>query len=290
MLDKLENHVSTVEHYTDAVIRYGSEYGVKILGALAIFFIGKWIVQKIVLLMRRGMTRAHVDSTLVIFAGNALSVVLMIAVIVAAASNLGINTTSFVAVFGAAGLAIGLALKDTLSNVGAAVLIIFFRPFKVGDFIEASGVMGTVKTINLFSTTLTTADNRSIIIPNGALIAGNIINYTGNETRRIDMVFDIDYGDDMKVAKNVIMEILEAHPKVLKEPEPLVAVGELAQNSVQLFARPWVNVDDYWTVRFEITESVKEAFDRNHITVPFPQMVTHVKHEGEKGSEKLLDD
>ncbi|MBN2870074.1 MAG: mechanosensitive ion channel [Campylobacterales bacterium] len=280
MLQKLENHVTTVEYYTDVAIRFGSEYGLKLLGALAIFFVGKWIVQKIVLLMRKGMQRAQVDTTLISFAGNALSVVLMIAVIVAAASNLGINTTSFVAVFGAAGLAIGLALKDTLSNVGAAVLIIFFRPFKVGDYIQVSGVEGTVGCINLFSTTLTTIDNRTIIIPNGALISGNIINYTGNETRRIDMVFDIDYGDNMKVAKNVIMEILQAHPKVLKDPEPLVAVGELAQNSVQLYARPWVNVDDYWTARFEIIESVKEAFDRNHITVPFPQMVTHVKREG----------
>lgn len=279
MLENLETRVGAVERYTDMMIGYGSEYGMKILGTLAIFFIGKWIVGKLVKLIKRGMTRTQVDQTLISFAGNALNVVLMIAVIVAAASNMGINTTSFVAVFGAAGLAIGLALKDTLSNVGAAVLIIFFRPFKVGDYIQVSGVEGTVRCINLFSTTLTTIDNRTIIIPNGALIAGNIINYTGNATRRIDMVFDIDYGDDMKLAKNVIMEILEAHPKVLKDPAPLVAVGELAQNSVQLYVRPWAGVDDYWTARFEIIESVKEAFDRHHITVPFPQMVTHVKSE-----------
>ncbi len=282
MLQTLEKQVDTVERYTDVAIRYGTEYGLKILGALAIFFIGKWIVGKLVALMRRGMDRAQVDPTLVSFAGNALNVVLMIAIIVAAASNLGINTTSFVAVFGAAGLAIGLALKDTLSNVGAAVLIIVFRPFKVGDYILVSGVEGSVKGINLFSTTLTTVDNRTVIIPNGALIAGNIINYTGNETRRVDMVFDIDYKDDMKLAKNVITEILQAHPKVLKEPEPLVAVGELAQNSVQLVVRPWVRVEDYWTTRFEVVESVKEAFDRHRITVPFPQMVTHVINEGEK--------
>lgn len=282
MLQKLENHVDTVERYTDIMVGYGSEYGVKILGALAIFFIGKWIVRKIVLLMRRGMERSRVDETLISFAGNAINVALMVAVIVAAASNLGINTTSFVAVFGAAGLAIGLALKDTLSNVGAAVLIIFFRPFKVGDFIEASGVMGTVKAINLFSTTLTTVDNRSIIIPNGALIGGNIINYTGNETRRIDMTFDIDYKDDLKLAKTVISEILETHPNVLKEPESLVAVGALTQNSVQILARPWVKVDDYWNTMFEITEAVKMAFDRHRITVPFPQMVTHVVQEGKK--------
>jgi small conductance mechanosensitive channel len=268
-----------MEYYADIGLQYGAEYGIKIVGTLAIFFIGKWVVRKSVSLMRRGMLKSRVDETLISFSGNAIYVALMIAVMVAAASNLGINTTSFVAVFGAAGLAIGLALKDTLANVGAAVLIIFFRPFKVGDFIEVSAVMGTVKIINLFSTTLTTADNRSIIIPNGALIAGNIINYTGNETRRIDMTFDIDYKDDLKLAKTIVSEILAVHPKVLEAPEFLVAVGALAQNSVQLVARPWVKVEDYWDVTFEITESVKLAFDQHHITVPLPQMVTHVKHE-----------
>ncbi len=276
MLQKIEDKAA---HYGDIALGYATEYGLKILGAVAIFFIGKWIVRKLIALMRKAMVKSRVDETLFSFAGNAIYVALMIAVIVAAASNLGINTTSFVAVFGAAGLGIGLALKDTLANVGAAVLIIFFRPFKVGDFIEVSGVMGTVKIINLFSTTLTTADNRSIIIPNGTLIAGNIINYTGNSTRRIDMVFDIDYKDNLGVAKSVIAEILEKHPKVLTEPLPLVAVGALGANSVQLVARPWVKVEDYWDAMFEITEEVKLAFDAHHITVPFPQMVTHVKND-----------
>ncbi|HLD23313.1 MAG TPA: mechanosensitive ion channel domain-containing protein [Sulfuricurvum sp.] len=268
-----------MEYYSQVAVEHGTEYGIKILGAFAIFFIGKWVVQKTISLMRKAMFKSHVDETLISFSANAIYVALMITIIVAAASNLGINTTSFIAVFGAAGLAIGLALKDTLANVGAAVLIIFFRPFKVGDFIEVSGVMGTVKIINLFSTTLTTADNRSIIIPNGALIAGNIINYTGNETRRIDMTFDIDYKDDLKLAKTIISEILEAHSKVLQTPESLVAVGALTQNSVQLIARPWVKVEDYWDAMFEITELTKLAFDQHHITVPFPQVVSHVKHE-----------
>ncbi len=268
-----------MEHYTERALEYGTDYGLKILGALAIFFIGKWVIRKVIALMRKAMVKSRVDETLISFSANAIYVALMIAIIVAAASNLGINTTSFVAVFGAAGLAIGLALKDTLANVGAAVLIIFFRPFKVGDFIEVSGVMGTVKIINLFSTTLTTADNRSIIIPNGALIAGNIINYTGNETRRIDMTFDIDYKDDLQLAKSIILEILHTHSKVLPSPEPIVAVGALAQNSVQLVARPWVKVEDYGETMFEVIELTKLAFDKNRITVPFPQMVTHVKQE-----------
>jgi small conductance mechanosensitive channel len=281
MLQKVEQkveHLSTrAEHYRDLAMNFATEYGLKLLGAIAIFFIGKWIAQQIIKLMRRGMERASVDATLISFSSNVVYVALIITIVVAAASNLGINTSSFIAIFGAAGLAIGLALKDTLANVGAAVLIIFFRPFKVGDSIEVSGVMGTVKSINLFSTTLTTADNRSIIIPNGTLVAGNIINNTGNIHRRIDLVFDIDYKDDLKVAKEVISRVLSEHPKVLIEPASVVAVGALALNSVQLYARPWVLTEEYWDVRFELIESIKLKFDDHNITVPFPQMDLHVR-------------
>jgi len=271
--------VQKMEYYTDITLQYGTEYGLKILGALAIFFLGKWIARQLIKLMRRGMEKADVDATLISFSSNVLYVALIIAIVVAAASNLGINTSSFIAIFGAAGLAIGLALKDTLANVGAAVLIIFFRPFKVNDFIEVSGVMGTVQSINLFSTTLTTADNRSIIIPNGTLVAGNIINNTGNKERRIDMTFDIDYKDDLKLAKEVITQLLEIHPKVLTEPIFTVAVGALAPNSVQLYVRPWVLTQEYWDVRFELIEAIKLEFDKHGITVPFPQVVTHVKQD-----------
>lgn len=274
---KIEHYEDKVQHYSDLAMAYATEYGLKILGSLLIFFIGRWIAGQIVALIKKGLHKAKVDPTLVSFAANATYVGLIVVIVIAAISNMGVETTSFVAVFGAAGLAVGLALKDTLSNVGAAVLIIFFRPFKVGDFIETSGVMGTVKTINLFSTTLTTVDNRSIIIPNGTLISGNIINYTGNDKRRIDMVFDIDYKDDLRLAKEVIMEVLKANPKVLSEPAPVVAVGALAQNSVQIFARPWVAVDDYWDGMFEMTEAVKLEFDKHGISIPFPQMDLHVR-------------
>ncbi|MDD5053309.1 MAG: mechanosensitive ion channel [Sulfuricurvum sp.] len=277
MLQKIEHVEDKVTHYTDLVLGYATEYGIKIVGALLIFIIGKWVSRKIVILIRKAMERAHVDPTLISFASNAIYVALVVFVVIAAISNLGVETTSFVAIFGAAGLAIGLALKDTLSNVGAAVLIIFFRPFKVGDFIEVSNVMGTVKSMNLFSTTLTTADNRSIIIPNGTLIGGNIINYTGNETRRIDMIFDIDYKDDLKVAKEVILKILNEHPGVLKEPASTVMVGALGDNSVQIYARPWVKTDLYWDMKFEITELVKLGFDDHNISIPFPQMDLHVR-------------
>lgn len=278
---KLEHYSTKAEHYSDIVINFATEYGLKLLGAIAIFLIGKWLSKQFLKLMSRGMQRAQVDPTLISFSNNVIYVALIIAIVIAAASSLGLNTSSFIAIFGAAGLAIGLALKDTLANVGAAVLIIFFRPFKVDDSIEVSGVMGTVKAINLFSTTLTTADNRSIIIPNGTLIAGNIINNTGNLTRRIDLVFDIDYKDDVKMAKEVISKVLSAHPKVLEEPASVIAVGALASNSVQIYARPWVLSEQYWDVRFELIEAIKLKFDEHHITVPFPQMDLHVR----KGEE-----
>lgn len=267
------------EYYIQKSLDFGIEYGLKIAGALAIIFIGRWIVKIVLNVIKTMMGRAKVDDTLVSFANNLLYVVLMVIVIIAAASNVGINTTSFVAVFASAGLAIGLALKDTLANVGAAVLIIFFRPFKAGDFIETSGVMGKVKEITLFSTTLTTADNRSIIIPNGTLITGNIINYTGNDERRIDMAFEIDYKDDLKLAKEVISSLLENHPKILKEPAAVVAVGSLGRDGVELVVRPWVKVDDYWDVKFEVTEGIKTAFDAHGISIPYPQMDLHLKQE-----------
>ena len=275
--DKLEHYSTTAERYSDIALNFATEYGLKLLGALAIFLIGKWIAKQLLKLMRHGMERAKVDTTLISFFSNVIYVALIIAIVVAAASNLGINTSSFIAIFGAAGLAIGLALKDTLANVGAAVLIIFFRPFKVNDSIEVSGVAGTVKAINLFSTTLTTADNRSIIIPNGTLVAGNIINNTGNVHRRIDMVFDIDYKDDLKLAKEVISHVLEGHPKVLKDPIYIVAVGALGTNSVQIYAQPWVFTEDYLKIKFEITEQVKLEFDKNNLSIPFPQMNLHVQ-------------
>lgn len=266
-----------LEKYTDLTIQYATEYGLKILGSLLIFLIGRWIASQIVALIKKGMGKARVDETLISFVANGTYVALIIVIVIASIGNLGVQTTSFIAVFGAAGLAIGLALKDTLSNVGAAVLIIFFKPFKVGDYVEASGEQGIVHSMNLFSTTLTTPDNRSIIIPNGGLIAGNIINYTSNYRRRIDMVFDIDYKDDLKLSKEVILNILLAHPKVLKDPAPIVVVGALTDNSVQLYARPWVAAELYWDIKFEITELVKLEFDKHNISIPFPQMDLHVR-------------
>ena len=272
MLQKIEHNIqhygTTAEHYSDLAITYATEYGIKVLGAIAIFIIGRWIVKAVLNLMRGMMSRAHVDETLISFAIHVAYAALILVVIAMAASNMGINTTSFVAIFASAGLAVGLALKDTLANVGAAVLIIFFRPFKVGDSIETAGVMGTVKTINLFSTTLTTADNRSIIIPNGSLIGGNIINNTGNSTRRIDMVFLVDYKDDLSVVKQAVTHVLDNNKRVLKSPHYIVAIDALGRDGVRLVVQPWVNVDDYVDVKFEVTEAIKNEFDKYAITVP----------------------
>lgn len=264
---KIENYSTTAEHYSDVAMSFVTEYGLKLLGAIAIFIIGRWIAKGVLNLMRGMMKRGNVDETLIAFAANVTYVALILIVVAAAASNIGINTTSFVAIFASAGLAVGLALKDTLANVGAAVLIIFFRPFKVGDSIETAGVMGTVKTINLFSTTLSTPDNRSIIIPNGSLIGGNIINNTGNSTRRIDMVFLIDYKDDLNVVRQAVKTVLENNARVLKFPACVVAVETLGRDGVHLVVQPWVNVDDYADVKFEVTEAIKNEFDKHNITI-----------------------
>lgn len=257
----------TAEHYSNVAISFATEYGIKLLGAIAIFIIGRWVVKVVLNLMRGMMTRAHVDETLISFAAHVAYAGLILVVIAMAASNMGISSTSFVAIFASAGLAVGLALKDTLANVGAAVLIIFFRPFKVGDSIETAGVMGTVKTINLFSTTLTTPDNRSIIIPNGSLIGGNIINNTGNSMRRIDMVFLIDYKEDLSVVRQAVRAVLDNNTRVMKSPSYIVSVEGLGRDGVHLVVQPWVKVDDYADVKFEVTEAIKNEFDKYNITI-----------------------
>jgi small conductance mechanosensitive channel len=264
---KIEHYGTTAERYTDLAITYATDYGVKLLGAIAIFIIGRWVVKGILNLMKGMMTRARVDETLISFATHVVYASLILVVIAMAASNMGISSTSFVAVFASAGLAVGLALKDTLANVGAAVLIIFFRPFKVGDSIETAGAMGTVKTINLFSTTLSTPDNRSIIIPNGSLIGGNIINNTGNNTRRIDMLFLIDYKNDLSVIRQAVTTVLESNARVLKYPAYIVAVETLGRDGVHLVVQPWVIVDDYADVKFEVTEAIKNEFDKYNIAI-----------------------
>ena len=263
--------------YSEIALNVAAEYGLKLLAAIAIFIIGKMIVKSITRVVTRLMQKAEVDATLTSFVSSTINMLLMIVVILASVSELGVQTTSFVAILGAAGLAIGLALQGTLSNIGAAVLIIVFRPFKIGDFIEAGGATGTVDEINMFSTTISPLDNRLVIVPNASIISGNITNYSTKENRRVDLTFGIGYDDDLRLAKSVLMEIIEADPRILKDPEPFVAVSELADSSVNFITRSWVKSDDYWDVHFELIENVKLTFDERGISIPYPQMDVHSK-------------
>lgn len=266
---------TAVSKYSDMAITYASEYGMKIVATFLIFIIGKWAVNKITTLIKNVMEKAKIDKTLSEFAESLIYFVLFLMVILASLNALGINTTSFIAVFGAASLAVGLALQGSLANIGAAVLIIVFRPFKVGDFIEAGGASGTVSDVNLFSTIISPVDNRTIIVPNAAVIGGNITNFSNKPQRRVDHVFGIGYDDDLKLAKTVLMEIMQEDERILKEPAPFVAVSELGDNSVKLLTRAWVDTPNYWNVHFEMLEKVKLTFDEKGLSFPYPQMDIH---------------
>jgi len=277
---KVDQVVEVSKHldkYSELALNMAVEYGLKILAAIAIFIIGKMIVRSITKVVASLMEKAKVDPTLTSFVSSTINMLLMIVVILAAVSELGVQTTSFVAILGAAGLAIGLALQGTLSNIGAAVLIIIFRPFKIGDFIEAGGATGTVDEISMFSTTISPLDNRLVIVPNSAIIGGNITNYSTKENRRVDLTFGIGYDDDLRLAKKVLLEILETDSRILKDPEPFVAVSELADSSVNFITRSWVKSEDYWDVYFDLIETVKLTFDECGISIPYPQMDVHTK-------------
>lgn len=264
-----------VSKYTDMAVMYASQYGLKIIAAILIFIVGKWAANKLSVLSKNMMIKAKIDHTLAEFAESIIYFIILVMVILASLNTLGINTTSFLAVFGAASLAVGLALKDSLSNIGAAVIIIIFRPFKIGDFIEAGGASGTVKDINLFSTIIEPIDKSIIIVPNSSIINGNITNFSKRTQRRVDHVFGIGYDDDLKLAKETLLEIIKADERVLEDPAPLVAVSELADSSVNLVFRAWVATDDYWDVYFDMLERVKLTFDEKGISIPYPQMDVH---------------
>ena len=243
--------------------------------AIAIVFIGRMVVKAVVNLVEKLMKRADMDSILVNFISSIVNAVLLLFVFIAALDQVGVDTTSLIALLGAAGLAVGLALQGSLQNFAAGVMMIVFRPFKLGDFIEAGGVVGVVEEISIFSTVMKTGDNREIIVPNGQIYSGAITNYSARDTRRIDMVFGIGYDDDMLEAKQIMETILTEHELVLEDPAPAVAVAELADSSVNFNVRPWVNSGDYWGVRSELIEKIKLTFDEKGISIPYPQMDVH---------------
>ena len=256
--------------------KYLTEFGVHIVSALAILIIGFWISKTLTRILKKVLTKRNVDFTLVHFLSSALKFALYLFVIIAAVGQLGIETTSFIAALGAAGLAIGLALQGSLANVAAGVMLIIFRQVRVGQFVESGGVSGTVEKVGIFNTTLVSIDNKVIFIPNSKLINDNIINYSEKEIRRIDLVFGISYTDDVDKAKNIIKSLIDSEPMILKDPAPIIVVGELADHSVNIFVRPWVKTPDLLAVRFKLIESVKKKFDEEKITIPFPQSDVHI--------------
>ena len=251
-------------------------YGLKIVAAVVIFIVGRWVAKALRRVAVRMMTKANVEETLISFVGNLTYIALLVFVIIAALNQLGVQTTSFIAIIGAAGLAIGLALQGSLANFAAGVLMIIFRPFKVGDYIEAAGVAGVVEEIEIFTTQLRTPDNKTIIIPNASVTGGSITNYSAKDTRRVDMVIGVGYGDDLKKVREVLEEVLAKDDRVLDDPAPTIGVMELGDNSVNFAVRPWVKTADYWGAYFDLTETVKRRFDQEGISIPFPQRDVHL--------------
>lgn len=255
--------------------KYVVPWSIKILLALVIFVVGQLVAKIISKMVGKVLSHTKLDTILVDFIQSLLRALLMIIVIIAALDQLGVNTNSVIAILGAAGLAIGLALQGSLQNFAAGFMLLIFRPFKAGDFVEAAGTAGNIEKIGIFSTTMYTGDNKEVIIPNGTIYSGNIINYSKRPTRRIDMIFSIGYEDDLRAARDIIATIIKDEPRILPEPNTLIAVGELAANSVNFFVRPWVKTQDYWEVKFALTEKIKLAFDANGITIPFPPIHIH---------------
>jgi len=253
-------------------------FGPKVLAAIVIFFVGKWLARFLAELSAKAMQKAKVDPILVGFGRNIIYMALFVFVALAALGQLGVETTSFLAVIGAAGLAIGLALQGSLSNFAAGVMLVFFRPFKVGDYVEAGGTSGTVEEIMLFTTLLSTPDNKAVFVPNGSIISSNITNYSRHDTRRVDMVFGCGYDDDMLKAKQLLSDIIAADERVLRDPAPTIAMRELADSSINFVVRPWVKSSDYWGVFDSVHEQVKLRFDAEGLNIPYPQSDVHV-HE-----------
>lgn len=261
----------------DLLDTYIIPWATRILIALVIFFVGKWVARILTNLARRVMRKSEMDEILTRFLANITYGILLVAVTLAALDSLGLNITSLIAVLGAAGLAVGLALKDSLSNFAAGVMLVIFRPFKVGDYITAGGSSGTVDEIALFKTLLRTPDNQRVIVPNSAIFSGTIVNVNTLGTRRLDLVFGIAYDDDVRRAVQLLEEIVAADERILKEPAAAVSLGELADSSVNINVRPWCNAGDYWGLRADLLMRVKETFDANGISIPFPQQEVHYR-------------
>ncbi|MCB0479904.1 MAG: mechanosensitive ion channel [Flavobacteriales bacterium] len=264
----------SMQMITDIAINFGG----KLLGAIAVLVIGFWLIGIVMKQVRKAMELRDLSPSLKPFLTGLMKSLLQALIIISALGVLGIEMTSFIAILGSVGIAIGLALSGTLQNFAGGVMILFFKPFKVGDFIEAQGYMGVVKEIQIFNTFLTTGDNKVIIIPNGGLSTGSLINYSKQETRRVDWIFGIAYGDDYDKAKSLLQQYMAEDSRILKDPEPFIALHALADSSVNIVARVWVNSADYWGVFFDMNEKVYKNFGNEGLNFPFPQMDVHVQN------------
>ncbi|HSH71349.1 MAG TPA: mechanosensitive ion channel domain-containing protein [Deferrisomatales bacterium] len=267
---------NAVQDMLKSLIPFVTTYGLQVVGALVILFLGKFAAGFADSAVRKVLGKAKTDPVLAGFLANLVRYAILAFTVIAALSKFGIQTTSFIAVLGAAGLAVGLALQGSLSNFAAGVLLLIFRPFSLDDWVSAGGATGKVVEIGIFTTTLHTGDNQKVIIPNSGVMGGNITNVNANPTRRVDLTAGISYGDDIGKAKEVLEKLLADHPKVLADPAPKVAVVALADSSVNFVVRPWVNTADYWDVYFEVTRAIKEELDKAGISIPFPQRDVHM--------------
>ncbi|BAK72397.1 MAG: mechanosensitive ion channel family protein [Arcobacter sp.] len=281
MEKELEKNIETItkdisSYIPDNIVEIIGGYAFSLLMALLIFVIGKWFVNKIVSLLGKVLRKVNgMDETLVRFLENIVYYVLLIVVILTALGKLGVETTSFLAILGAAGLAVGLALKDSLGNFASGVMIILFKPFKVGDLVTAAGVTGSVSEVGIFNSVFITADNQKIIVPNGAITSGTITNVNAFDTRRVDLIVGISYDDDIKKAKDILTSIISSNEKVILDKGITVAVSELADSSVNFVVRAWTKTPDYWDVKFGLTETIKTTFDKEGISIPYPQQDVH---------------
>ena len=260
----------------EMLLTVGVDFAINLATAIVIFLVGRLVAKLLVRGLRKVMRRQEVDKTLETFVCNLASMVLLVFVVIAAISALGIQTASFIAVLGAAGLAVGLALQGSLSNFASGVLIVLFRPYKVGDWVEAAGISGSVEEVQILTTVLKTGDNKRVIVPNSQIMDAIITNYSANDTRRVDMVVGVSYSDDLDKVRATIEELIAAEDRILDEPAPTIAVSELADSSVNFVVRPWVATSDYWGVHFDLTEAIKKRFDQEGISIPFPQQDVHI--------------
>lgn len=255
-------------------------WSLRLLAAFAIFFIGQWVANKLVRALVHIMERRDVDATISRFLQNVAKAVLLVVILIAALNSLGVETSSMLAVLGAAGLAVGLALKDSLSNIASGVLMVAFRPFRVGDFVECAGTKGKVEKISVFYTELRSIDNKLVIVPNSLVTSGVITNYTFDDERRLELTIGVAYESDIQHVRQLLLDMLKNHPRVLKDPEPVVGISQFSDSAITFVLRPWVLGDDYWPATFEINEAIKQTLDANGIGIPFPHRVVRLVKDG----------